>query len=114
MQQWRDHDLTALTAGEAIQIEETLTHVEGEHHFISYKFPIPQLSGRQLLGGISLDVTERRQTEMALQKSEAQLRLATEGANLGLWYWDVQSDTLTWTDQCKALFGLPADTPMSY
>ncbi|HEY9761192.1 MAG TPA: PAS domain S-box protein, partial [Trichocoleus sp.] len=50
----------------------------------------------------------------ALRQSEEQLRLATEAAKLGLWHWDVQSDTLTWTDQCKALFGLPANTEMSY
>ncbi|WP_051469973.1 PAS domain S-box protein [Fischerella sp. PCC 9605] len=64
--------------------------------------------------GVTLDITDRKQTEEALRQSEEQLRLACEGANLGLWHWDVQSDTLTWTDQCKALFGLPRDTEMSY
>ncbi|MDX2240358.1 MAG: PAS domain S-box protein [Leptolyngbyaceae cyanobacterium bins.302] len=60
------------------------------------------------------DISERKQSEAALRQSEEQLRLATEGANLGLWHWDVSQDRLVWTDQCKALFGLPADTEMSY
>lgn len=59
-------------------------------------------------------VLERDRTNAALLESEEQLRLATESANLGLWHWHVQKDTLTWTDRCKALFGLPADTAMSY
>jgi PAS domain S-box-containing protein len=59
-------------------------------------------------------VLERDRANAALRQSEEQLRLATESANLGLWHWDVQRDTLIWTEQCKALFGLPSDTEMSY
>jgi PAS domain S-box-containing protein len=112
-QQWRNHDLAAWEAGQAIEIPETFTQADGEHYFISLKFPILQSSGRKLLGGISLDVTERERAEIALRQSEEQVRLATEAANLGMWYWDVATDTLTWTDRAKAMFGLPADIEMS-
>jgi PAS domain S-box-containing protein len=64
--------------------------------------------------GVTLDITERKQVEEALQESEQQLRLASESAKLGLWHWNVERDILTWTDRCKALFGLPADIEMSY
>ena len=64
--------------------------------------------------GVTLDITERKQVEEALRQSEQQLRLASESAKLGLWHWDVERDILTWTDRCKALFGLPADIEMSY
>jgi PAS domain S-box-containing protein len=60
------------------------------------------------------DVTQRKRTETNLRESEQLLRLATEGANLGMWYWDLQQGNLVWTDLCKALFGLPAETDMSY
>ncbi|NJP08332.1 MAG: PAS domain-containing protein [Leptolyngbyaceae cyanobacterium RU_5_1] len=113
-QQSRNHDLAALEAGEAIEVAETFVQEDGEHYFTSFKFPIPQPSGGCLLGGISLNVTEHKRTEMALRDSEERTRLATTAANLGMWFWQVQANELVWTDQCKALFGLPANAEVSY
>jgi len=33
---------------------------------------------------------------------------------MGTWHWDIASDELVWSDKCKAIFGIPLDTPMSY
>jgi PAS domain S-box-containing protein len=63
--------------------------------------------------GVLFDITESKRVELALQKSENQLRLASEGGNFGLWYWDLVTDTLSWSDRAKALFGLPLNTKMS-
>ncbi|XHX75860.1 MAG: ATP-binding protein [Stenomitos frigidus ULC029] len=112
-QQWREHDLAALAAGHAIETTETLTQADGEHYLTSYKFPIPQPSGQPLIGGISLDETERKRAEMALRDSEEQLRLASEGANLGMWYWHIDNKQLIWTDRAKAMLGLPVETAMT-
>ena len=57
---------------------------------------------------------ERRRVEARLRESEADLQLAQEAANLGRWSWDLRTQELVWTDRSKALFGLPADTAMSY
>lgn len=68
----------------------------------------------QKLIGVTLDLSDRKLTEQALQKSEERLRVALEAARLGMWYWELDTDILTWTNQCKALFGLSADATMSY
>jgi len=57
---------------------------------------------------------ERRRVEARLRESEAELQLAQEAANLGRWSWNLRTQELTWTDRCKALFGLPLDAPVSY
>ncbi|MEG4497390.1 PAS domain S-box protein [Microcoleus sp. F10-C6] len=62
------------------------------------------------VASIALD---RDRSFQALRESEEQLRLASEGGNLGLWYWDMETDTLTCTDIAKAMFGLPVNTAMS-
>ncbi len=58
----------------------------------------------------------RRSTQaksQALSESEDRLRLAAEAVDVGVWYWDVESGELTWSDKCRMLFGLPADAQVS-
>lgn len=59
----RANDLTVLQTGEGIRIAETGFLEDGEHYFFSYKFPVRDASGRLLLGGMSIDVTELKRTE---------------------------------------------------
>jgi PAS domain S-box-containing protein len=64
--------------------------------------------------GTCLDVTERKRVQEALNVSQERLFFATEGANLGIWNWNVVTGELIWTDRCKALFGIPIEETMSY
>ncbi|WP_309731480.1 GAF domain-containing protein [Chamaesiphon sp. OTE_75_metabat_556] len=73
-----------------------------------------QLQFLDLLARQAADTIEQRQTTAALREREEQLRLATESSKLGMWFWNLETDTLTWTEQCKAIFGLPAAADMSY
>jgi PAS domain S-box-containing protein len=48
------------------------------------------------------------------KNAEERLRLAVSGAGLGTWHWDLVTSELVWSAECLALFGLPADTRMTY
>lgn len=57
---------------------------------------------------------EQTRAIAALREQEERTRLATEAAELGMWFWDLVADQLEGTDRCKALFGLSPDAEFSY
>jgi PAS domain S-box-containing protein len=60
------------------------------------------------------DIHERRVALAALERSSEHLRLAMETAGFGLWDYDIAADRRVWTDQAKAVMGLPAEVVPSY
>jgi len=67
-----------------------------------------------------VDVTDRTLASQALSaaqadllRSEEQLRLATEAAEVGLWDVDLLTDKLFWPARVKAMFGISPDVPVS-
>ncbi len=51
------------------------------------------------------DVSERKQTEEALRRSEERYALAARAANDGLWDWDLKEDTIFFSTRWKAALG---------
>ena len=62
----------------------------------------------------SWTAVERARAEQSAIDSAERLRLATEAASIGTWDYDPVGGTLEWDARCKALFGLPADAPVTY
>ena len=56
--------------------------------------------------GHCLDITARKIAEENLERSERRLLLATKGAGIGIWDYDVKSDFLEWNDQMFEIYGL--------
>ena len=50
------------------------------------------------------DITERKQAEMALRKSENLLSQAEEIADMGSWEWDIENDKAYWSDGLFKIF----------
>jgi diguanylate cyclase (GGDEF)-like protein/PAS domain S-box-containing protein len=64
-----------------------------------------------VVGGVTLlwhDVTERTRAAHALQRSEERLALAAEGANDGLWEWDLRSQEFYFSGRWREMIGVPA------
>jgi PAS domain S-box-containing protein len=59
--------------GETVISESNIPGPEGPTSWITYKFPIYRKGKSAYVGSVSLDITERKQAEQALQESEHQL-----------------------------------------
>jgi PAS domain S-box-containing protein len=71
---------------------------------------ILQIKILPVAGGATLlwqDVTERTHAEHALKRSEERFTLAAEGANDGLWEWDLRTQQFYFSGRWRALIGLP-------
>lgn len=56
------------------------------------------------------DITALKQYERSLKTISLRLSLATQAASIGVWDWDIKSDTVTWDDQMYRLFDIDKGT----
>jgi len=63
--------------------------------------------------GVSIflkEITQQKQTEIALKESEEHLRLALEAAQMGTWDWNILTNKIKWSTRHEQLFGLVPGT----
>jgi PAS domain S-box-containing protein len=60
--------------------------------------------------GTQRDVTEQRRAEQERRRAEARLRTALAAANLGTWEWDLETDTVSWSETTERIFGVEPGT----
>ncbi|UCU97390.1 sensor domain-containing diguanylate cyclase [Acidovorax radicis] len=56
--------------------------------------------------GLMIDVTQQKNTELDLLRSENRYSLATRGSNDGIWYWDLRTDALHVSGRFLQIVGL--------
>jgi PAS domain S-box-containing protein len=125
-QGWRD----ALHPAERSEIDEALTQAVTTRHTSEMTCQVRSTNGAyrslalriipvflphhdnvQELVICGKDVTRRR---LQARMSQAQVQLALKASQVGMWDWDVVADQWTCTEQTNALFGWPANRPVTY
>jgi len=66
------------------------------------------------LTDLKQQLAQYQQREAELEKSEARLRMAIASANLGTWDYKPLTGELTWSDECKHLYGLAPEAEINF
>jgi PAS domain S-box-containing protein len=64
----------------------------------------------KILGAVAVmhDVTEQKEAQEKLVRSEAMLLESQAIAHVGSWEWDIESDRVVWSDELKRIYGYSA------
>ncbi|MGC1396128.1 MAG: PAS domain-containing protein, partial [Coleofasciculaceae cyanobacterium] len=107
----QDQEVIA-TAEQKFIPEEICCSQAGEiHWFQTIKRPLFDVNGQvyQVLG-VSTDITERKQVEEQLSKSESQLRLAIDAARMGHWERDIKTGKINFSNNLEKLYDFAPNT----
>ncbi|NOY50553.1 MAG: PAS domain S-box protein [Chlorobi bacterium] len=96
--------------GEDIIVIDYVT--DKNNNIIIYKnheFSIKKTDGTKLIGGISLDITKEKLSEIELKKSEERFDLAMKASNDGLFDWDLITNEVYYSERWKNILGYADD-----
>ncbi|HUH33560.1 MAG TPA: PAS domain S-box protein, partial [Daejeonella sp.] len=60
------------------------------------------------------DAQRKEELILELEQSEARLRMAMNSTRMGTWDYNPITGELTWSDECKRIYGIPHDSPVTY
>ncbi|MBN1490740.1 MAG: PAS domain-containing protein [Phycisphaerae bacterium] len=98
----------ATERGEAFEIEYRILDATGAVRWVFERGrgTAVQKNGLRFIEGVFFDVTERRQAEESLLRSEQRLKRTEAIAHLGSWELDPIANKLTWSDEVYRILGL--------
>jgi PAS domain S-box-containing protein len=77
--QFRDHDKRALAAGRSLDMEERIPHEDGDHTYLSVKFPIYDEPGHiRGVCGIATDITPLKKAQRQLRRLSGSIMASQE------------------------------------
>jgi PAS domain S-box-containing protein len=53
------------------------------------------------------DITQEKLSQQLIENKTNQLKLATEAAQLGVWFWDLKTDELLWDHRMREIYQVP-------
>jgi PAS domain S-box-containing protein len=102
----RQSDQEVLQLNDRITIQEKGVDAIGRPiYYQVYKFPIETSTGKRLIGGMAIDITEQKEISNALYKSNELYENAGKATRDVIWDWDLRENTIRRIGGFKILFG---------
>ncbi len=109
-------NIDRVLAGETLCHEVVNQHADGSDRIIELietRISLPD--GRPGILVVSQDVTERRRADQALRENQYRLDMTIQGANLGVWDWDLRTGEVRYDQRwAGALSLVMVDMPATY
>ena len=102
------HDDQNALAGNDIHNPYDPANVDGKIHiFDTHKLPLRDANNR-IIGvlGVARDISERIDAEQVYKDTDQRLKLATEATGIGLWQWNLKTNTIHWDTQMFRIYGI--------
>ena len=111
----------AMSHGESYDLQLPFITATGRHLWVRSIGHAERRDGRTVrLYGVFQDITEAKESELALIRSaqtyrllNERLALAADAAHFGVWDWHVESGNIEWDDTMFEIYGLPKDLPVT-
>ena len=101
-------ELEQLSAGKTIiSFENRYLTKDGSYRWLLWTAK-PYLE-EGLIYAAAIDISDRKQSELALQESKARWQMALKGANDGIWDWNVKTNEVFFSQRCKEMLGFAED-----
>jgi len=94
---------------ETIEYGESLALPGGRREWQTRLSPVIEDGSVTRVVGVARDVTEQKERERTLQQIKNRLELAVEGAQLGIWDWDMTTDEVEFNEQWAEMLGHSLD-----
>jgi len=102
----RETDLAVLSTETPVQLISTVRSASGDKtHWAVYKFPVPDLPSRGIIGGIAVDITERLLAEENLLKEKAISDTLIDSLPGVFYFFDAQGRWLRWNANFEKVSG---------
>jgi rsbT co-antagonist protein RsbR len=107
---WQHHSRQVLARQEPVAREQHVVLPDGPHTFLSTLFPLGETrDGSVMLGGISLDITERQQAAEELRMANQRIEQFLETTPLSTIEFDRNGIITRWNKSAERIFGWTAE-----
>ncbi len=96
-------------AGASYDVEHRIITAEGNRRWVrTVGAPVEEDGEIVKVAGALQDITERKRRERELERQNDLFERAQEIADVGAWEYDVEAETVRWTENARRMMALPA------